>query len=158
MGGPPRLPHGRPVSASCSYSELEHFMVDTFFLLGSKISIFHTLPYPPNHLHFHFLLFLLPLFFSFFCFSSPPSPLILLLFLSPQDLCPTLLPLLSPSILRGLQDVDDDVRAVAASSLLPVANQLVAVLPSQVFTHPLSVTPISTFPIIANSFLPKRVC
>ena len=49
-----------------------------------------------------------------------------------QDLCATLLPLLFPSILRGLQDVDDDVRAVAASSLLPVADQLVAVLPSQV--------------------------
>ena len=53
-----------------------------------------------------------------------------------QDLCATLLPLLFPSILRGLQDVDDDVRAVAASSLLPVADQLVAVLPSQVsHTH-----------------------
>ncbi|CAI8034567.1 TATA-binding protein-associated factor 172, partial [Geodia barretti] len=48
------------------------------------------------------------------------------------DLCATLLPLLSPSILRGLRDVDDDVRAVAASSLLPVANQLVTVLPSKI--------------------------
>ena len=61
--------------------------------------------------------------------SIPPS-----LFLS-QDLCATLLPLLSPSILRGLQDVDDDVRAVAASSLLPVADQLMTIMPEQVGSH-----------------------
>ena len=61
--------------------------------------------------------------------SLPPS-----LFLS-QDLCATLLPLLSPSILRGLQDVDDDVRAVAASSLLPVADQLMTIMPGQVGSH-----------------------
>ena len=57
--------------------------------------------------------------------SLPPSCIF-------QDLCATLLPLLSPSILRGLQDVDDDVRAVAASSLLPVADQLASIMPGQV--------------------------
>lgn len=35
-----------------------------------------------------------------------------------------LLPLVSGSIFRGLQDSDDDVRAVAARALLPVADQL----------------------------------
>ena len=53
-----------------------------------------------------------------------------------QDMSASLLPLLSPSILRGLQDLDDDVRAVAASSLLPVANQLLSILPNQVSAHP----------------------
>ena len=48
-----------------------------------------------------------------------------------QDLSNVFLPLLSSAILRGLQDVDDDVRAVAASSLLPVANQLHLIIPEQ---------------------------
>ena len=61
-----------------------------------------------------------------------------------QDLCATLLPLLSPSILRGLQDVDDDVRAVAASSLLPVADQLMTIMPGQVESHSLAY-PLITF-------------
>ena len=51
----------------------------------------------------------------------------------PQDLCGPLLPSLSPCILRGLQDVDDDVRAVAAGSLLPVADKLHLVLPDKVW-------------------------
>ena len=55
-----------------------------------------------------------------------------LLFVPPKDLSESLLPLLSSSILRGLQDVDDDVRAVAASALLPVASQLHRVLPGKV--------------------------
>ena len=42
------------------------------------------------------------------------------------------LPLLSSAILRGLQDVDDDVRAVAATALLPVAHQLHLIIPDQV--------------------------
>ncbi|XP_064406197.1 TATA-binding protein-associated factor 172-like [Halichondria panicea] len=48
-----------------------------------------------------------------------------------SDLCGPLLPSLSPCILRGLQDVDDDVRAVAAGSLLPVADKLHLVLPDK---------------------------
>ena len=54
------------------------------------------------------------------------------LFVSPKDLSESLLPLFSSSILRGLQDVDYDVRAVAASALLPVANQLHRVLSGKV--------------------------
>ncbi len=49
-----------------------------------------------------------------------------------QDLCGPLLPSLAPCILRGLHDVDDDVRAVAAASLLPVADKLHLVLPDKV--------------------------
>lgn len=41
-----------------------------------------------------------------------------------KDVAVSLLPLVGDCILRGLQDSDDDVRAVAASSLLPVADQL----------------------------------
>ena len=41
-----------------------------------------------------------------------------------KDLASNLLPLVGDSILKGLQDPDDDVRAVAASALLPVADQL----------------------------------
>ena len=36
------------------------------------------------------------------------------------------------AVLHGLQDVDDDVRAVAAGALLPVANKLHISLPSKV--------------------------
>ena len=55
-----------------------------------------------------------------------------------QDLSQVFLPLLSSAILRGLQDVDDDVRAVAASALLPVAQQLHLIIPYQVRTQPKS--------------------
>ncbi|XP_053548913.1 TATA-binding protein-associated factor 172 [Bombina bombina] len=42
-----------------------------------------------------------------------------------QDLIKTLLPKALPAIIEGLQDLDDDVRAVAASSLVPVVDSLV---------------------------------
>ncbi|XP_071987194.1 TATA-binding protein-associated factor 172 isoform X2 [Engystomops pustulosus] len=42
-----------------------------------------------------------------------------------QDLIKTLLPKALPAIIRGLQDLDDDVRAVAAASLVPVVDSLV---------------------------------
>ena len=37
-----------------------------------------------------------------------------------------------PAILNGLQDQYDDVRAIAAASLLPVAKQLPILLPEKV--------------------------
>lgn len=37
-----------------------------------------------------------------------------------------------PAILNGLQDQYDDVRAIAAGSLLPVAKQLPILLPEKV--------------------------
>lgn len=43
-----------------------------------------------------------------------------------------ILPAVLPSLFRGLQDVDDDVRAVAAAALVPVAHDLVRLLPQQV--------------------------
>ena len=55
-----------------------------------------------------------------------------LIFENFQDLSAVFLPVLSSAILRGLQDVDDDVRAVAASALLPVAHQLHLIIPYQV--------------------------
>ncbi|KAG8435264.1 hypothetical protein GDO86_013278 [Hymenochirus boettgeri] len=42
-----------------------------------------------------------------------------------QDLIKTLLPEALPAITEGLQDLDDDVRAVAAASLVPVVESLV---------------------------------
>lgn len=42
-----------------------------------------------------------------------------------QDVIKTLLPKVLPAIVEGLQDLDDDVRAVAASSLVPVVDSLV---------------------------------
>ncbi|KAM4703865.1 TATA-binding protein-associated factor 172 [Rhinophrynus dorsalis] len=42
-----------------------------------------------------------------------------------QDLIKTLLPKALPAIIEGLQDFDDDVRAVAAASLVPVVDSLV---------------------------------
>lgn len=45
--------------------------------------------------------------------------------LSLQDLIDTLLPKVLPAITEGLQDLDDDVRAVAAASLVPVVESLV---------------------------------
>ncbi|OCT71624.1 TATA-binding protein-associated factor 172 [Xenopus laevis] len=42
-----------------------------------------------------------------------------------QDLINTLLPKALPAIVEGLQDLDDDVRAVAAASLVPVVDSLV---------------------------------
>ncbi|XP_077585999.1 TATA-binding protein-associated factor 172 [Stigmatopora nigra] len=49
-----------------------------------------------------------------------------------QDLISILLPRLLPAITEGLQDLDDDVRAVAAAALIPVVEGLVQLLPSKV--------------------------
>lgn len=42
-----------------------------------------------------------------------------------QDVINTLLPKVLTKIIEGLQDLDDDVRAVAAASLVPVVESLV---------------------------------
>ncbi|XP_070771882.1 TATA-binding protein-associated factor 172 [Enoplosus armatus] len=49
-----------------------------------------------------------------------------------QDLISVLLPRVLPAITVGLQDLDDDVRAVAASALIPVVEGLVQLLPNKV--------------------------
>uniref|UniRef100_A0A673C4N7 BTAF1 RNA polymerase II, B-TFIID transcription factor-associated n=1 Tax=Sphaeramia orbicularis TaxID=375764 RepID=A0A673C4N7_9TELE len=49
-----------------------------------------------------------------------------------QDLISNLLPRVLPAITVGLQDLDDDVRAVAAAALIPVVEGLVQLLPSKV--------------------------
>uniref|UniRef100_A0A8C4F387 BTAF1 RNA polymerase II, B-TFIID transcription factor-associated n=1 Tax=Dicentrarchus labrax TaxID=13489 RepID=A0A8C4F387_DICLA len=49
-----------------------------------------------------------------------------------QDLISVLLPRVLPAVTVGLQDLDDDVRAVAASSLIPVVDGLVQLLPNKV--------------------------
>ena len=54
------------------------------------------------------------------------------LFSVSQDLISALLPRVLPAITVGLQDLDDDVRAVAAASLIPVVEGLVQLLPSKV--------------------------
>ena len=42
------------------------------------------------------------------------------------------LPMVMPAILNGLEDQYDDVKAIAAASLLPVAKQLPTLLPEKV--------------------------
>ncbi|KAG5831429.1 hypothetical protein ANANG_G00303630 [Anguilla anguilla] len=49
-----------------------------------------------------------------------------------QDLIAALLPRVLPAITEGLQDLDDDVRAVAAAALIPVVEGLVELQPAQV--------------------------
>ncbi|XP_015202494.1 TATA-binding protein-associated factor 172 isoform X1 [Lepisosteus oculatus] len=49
-----------------------------------------------------------------------------------QDMIGALLPKVLPAITEGLQDLDDDVRAVAAAALIPVVDGLVQLLPSKV--------------------------
>lgn len=49
-----------------------------------------------------------------------------------QDLISMLLPRVLPAVTVGLQDLDDDVRAVAAAALIPVVEGLVQLLPSKV--------------------------
>lgn len=49
-----------------------------------------------------------------------------------QDLTSMLLPVVVPAVFRSLQDPDDDVRSVAAASLIPVADKLVMLMPDQV--------------------------
>ncbi|KAF7656101.1 hypothetical protein LDENG_00046220 [Lucifuga dentata] len=49
-----------------------------------------------------------------------------------QDQISVLLPRVLPAITVGLQDLDDDVRAVAAAALIPVVEGLVQLLPSKV--------------------------
>ncbi|GFR58849.1 TATA-binding protein-associated factor 172 [Elysia marginata] len=49
-----------------------------------------------------------------------------------QDLVSTLLATILPAIQQGLQDPDDDVRAVAASALIPVTDALGEFMPDQV--------------------------
>lgn len=51
---------------------------------------------------------------------------------SSQDLISALLPRVLPAVTEGLQDLDDDVRAVAASALIPVVDGLVQLLPNEV--------------------------
>lgn len=51
-----------------------------------------------------------------------------------QDLISSLLPRVLPAVTEGLQDLDDDVRAVAASALIPVVEGLVQLLPNEVRT------------------------
>lgn len=53
-----------------------------------------------------------------------------------QDLISALLPRVLPAITVGLQDLDDDVRAVAASALIPVVEGLVQLLPNKVRRYP----------------------
>ncbi|ESO84153.1 hypothetical protein LOTGIDRAFT_155478 [Lottia gigantea] len=48
-----------------------------------------------------------------------------------KDLRDVLLPTVLPGIFQGLQDSDDDVRAVAAAALVPVSDKLVTLLPNQ---------------------------
>ncbi len=48
-----------------------------------------------------------------------------------QDMVSTLLPLAFPSIFKCLSDRNDDVTAVAASSLIPVSEKLVEHLTSE---------------------------
>jgi TATA-binding protein-associated factor len=43
-----------------------------------------------------------------------------------------LLPAILPSLFCGIQDISDDVRAVAAAALVPVANSLITLMPMQV--------------------------
>ncbi|XP_072029618.1 TATA-binding protein-associated factor 172-like [Amphiura filiformis] len=49
-----------------------------------------------------------------------------------KEMTDDLLPSVLPSIIQGLQDVDDDVRAVAAASLNPVAESLIKVCKKKV--------------------------
>lgn len=49
-----------------------------------------------------------------------------------QDMTPELLPKILPWIIKGLQDGDDDVRAVAAASLIPATEALPKVMGDQV--------------------------
>eukprot|EP00898_Chlorokybus_atmophyticus_P005845 jgi/Chlat1/6261/Chrsp44S05775 len=49
-----------------------------------------------------------------------------------QELLPVLLPGLLPSVTAGLDDMDDDVRAVAADALAPAANAIVTTMPPPV--------------------------
>ncbi|XP_033630416.1 TATA-binding protein-associated factor 172-like [Asterias rubens] len=51
-----------------------------------------------------------------------------------KEMTDELLPVVLPSVVQGLQDVDDDVRAVAAAALNPVAAALIRVCNTQVST------------------------
>ncbi|XP_046551692.1 LOW QUALITY PROTEIN: TATA-binding protein-associated factor 172-like [Haliotis rubra] len=48
-----------------------------------------------------------------------------------QDMSNALLPKVLPAVFLGLQDPDDDVRAVAAAALVPVTDTLVMLMPEQ---------------------------
>lgn len=52
--------------------------------------------------------------------------------INPQDLISQLLPRVLPAVTEGLQDLDDDVRAVAAAALIPVVEGLVQLQPAKV--------------------------
>ncbi|XP_060070663.1 TATA-binding protein-associated factor 172-like isoform X2 [Ylistrum balloti] len=49
-----------------------------------------------------------------------------------KDMTDKLLPATLPCLFQGLQDISDDVRAVAAAALVPVADSVVSLLPGQV--------------------------
>uniref|UniRef100_A0A8C7V465 BTAF1 RNA polymerase II, B-TFIID transcription factor-associated n=1 Tax=Oncorhynchus mykiss TaxID=8022 RepID=A0A8C7V465_ONCMY len=49
-----------------------------------------------------------------------------------KDLISAMLPRVLPAITEGLQDLDDDVRAVAAAALIPVVDGFVQLLPNKV--------------------------
>ena len=58
--------------------------------------------------------------------------IVMFVLINVQDLTSILLPMVVPGIFASLQDPDDDVRAVAAASLIPVADKLVISMPHQV--------------------------
>ncbi|XP_074648298.1 TATA-binding protein-associated factor 172-like [Tubulanus polymorphus] len=49
-----------------------------------------------------------------------------------QDLCKSFLSSVLPFVFNGLKDADDDVRAVAAATLVPIVNDLISILPQQI--------------------------
>lgn len=71
-----------------------------------------------------------------------------------QDLISVLLPRVLPAITVGLQDLDDDVRAVAAASLIPVVEGLVQLLPNKVREARI-VVPFSQYILIKFQFVLK---
>lgn len=66
--------------------------------------------------------------------------------LSPtQDLISAMLPRVLPAITEGLQDLDDDVRAVAAAALIPVVDGFVQLLPNKVRREHLTTVPLQVW-------------
>lgn len=71
-------------------------------------------------------------FFSFDLVSIHLCRFFCVLSFVSQDLITVLLPRVLPATTEGLQDLDDDVRAVAAGALIPVVEGLVQLLTNKV--------------------------
>ncbi|MGH0155648.1 UNVERIFIED_CONTAM: hypothetical protein FKN15_033634 [Acipenser sinensis] len=79
-------------------------------------------------------------------------------FVSDEDLIGALLPKVLPAVTEGLQDLDDDVRAVASAALIPVVDSLVHLQAIKVWTELIRQAPLQYVVAAACPWMGAWLC